>query len=161
MGVSFSPAFRRGGVPEWLKGADCKSAGVRLRWFESNPLHQPDYLNVSRTCATTGAYGIERNRFCCAYWIRFQFHGKEIRRSALTAASSTVSDTSQISRPNPFAFDHATGSAGTGKHHYKRRVGNGGGGYRPIRAFQYAHDRGSMMPGGALSSASLRSSEER
>ena len=28
-----------GGVPEWLKGADCKSAGVRLRWFESNPLH--------------------------------------------------------------------------------------------------------------------------
>ena len=29
-----------GGVPEWLKGADCKSAGLRLRWFESNPLHQ-------------------------------------------------------------------------------------------------------------------------
>ena len=29
-----------GGVPEWLKGADCKSAGARLRWFESNPLHQ-------------------------------------------------------------------------------------------------------------------------
>ena len=28
-----------GGVPEWLKGADCKSAGSRLRWFESNPLH--------------------------------------------------------------------------------------------------------------------------
>ena len=28
-----------GGVPEWLKGADCKSAGARLRWFESNPLH--------------------------------------------------------------------------------------------------------------------------
>src|SRR5260364_371174 len=29
----------RGGVPEWLKGADCKSVGLRLRWFESNPLH--------------------------------------------------------------------------------------------------------------------------
>ena len=29
-----------GRVPEWLKGADCKSAGVRLRWFESNPFHQ-------------------------------------------------------------------------------------------------------------------------
>ena len=27
-------------MPEWLKGADCKSADVRLRWFESNPLHQ-------------------------------------------------------------------------------------------------------------------------
>jgi hypothetical protein len=40
-GLALVPASRRGGVPEWLKGADCKSAGVRLRWFESNPLHQP------------------------------------------------------------------------------------------------------------------------
>ena len=31
---------RYGGVPEWLKGADCKSVGLRLRWFESIPLHQ-------------------------------------------------------------------------------------------------------------------------
>ena len=29
-----------GGVPEWLKGADCKSAAVSLRRFESFPLHQ-------------------------------------------------------------------------------------------------------------------------
>ena len=28
-----------GGVPERLKGAVCKIAGLRLRWFESNPLH--------------------------------------------------------------------------------------------------------------------------
>ncbi len=28
-----------GVVPEWLKGADCKSAGVSLRWFESTPHH--------------------------------------------------------------------------------------------------------------------------
>ena len=28
-----------GGVAEWLKAADCKSADVRLRWFESYPLH--------------------------------------------------------------------------------------------------------------------------
>jgi hypothetical protein len=42
-GLALVPASRRGGVPEWLKGADCKSAGVRLRWFESNPLHHaPD-----------------------------------------------------------------------------------------------------------------------
>src|SRR5207248_5008288 len=33
-------AVRRGGVPEWLKGADCKSVGLRLRWFESSLLHQ-------------------------------------------------------------------------------------------------------------------------
>jgi hypothetical protein len=28
-----------GGVPEWLKGTGCKPVDVRLRWFESNPLH--------------------------------------------------------------------------------------------------------------------------
>ena len=28
-----------GGVPEWPKGADCKSVGLRLRRFESSPLH--------------------------------------------------------------------------------------------------------------------------
>ena len=27
-------------MPEWLKGADCKSVGLRLRWFESIPPHQ-------------------------------------------------------------------------------------------------------------------------
>ena len=35
----FSHTSRGGGVPEWLKGTDCKSVGARLRWFESNPLH--------------------------------------------------------------------------------------------------------------------------
>ncbi len=30
-----------GGVAEWLKAADCKSAGVSLRRFESYPLHHP------------------------------------------------------------------------------------------------------------------------
>jgi hypothetical protein len=29
----------RGGVAEWLKAADCKSVDVRLRRFESYPLH--------------------------------------------------------------------------------------------------------------------------
>ena len=37
-----------GGVPEWLKGADCKSVGLRLRWFESSLLHQ-----VARQAAET------------------------------------------------------------------------------------------------------------
>jgi hypothetical protein len=31
---------RGGEVPEWPKGADCKSAAVGLRRFESSPLHQ-------------------------------------------------------------------------------------------------------------------------
>src|SRR5208283_5579472 len=39
-GLAIERGFRRGGVPEWLKGTDCKSVGARLRWFESNPLHQ-------------------------------------------------------------------------------------------------------------------------
>ncbi len=26
-------------MPEWLKGADCKSAGESLRWFESISAH--------------------------------------------------------------------------------------------------------------------------
>jgi hypothetical protein len=31
-----------GEVPEWLKGTDCKSVGLRLRRFESFPLHHFD-----------------------------------------------------------------------------------------------------------------------
>ena len=32
-----------GGLPEWPKGAGCKPAGLRLRWFESNTLHPPHW----------------------------------------------------------------------------------------------------------------------
>src|SRR3954464_9227720 len=39
-----------GGVPEWLKGADCKSVGLRLRWFESSLLHQAS--REARRCAS-------------------------------------------------------------------------------------------------------------
>ena len=38
---------RYGGVPEWLKGADCKSVGLRLRWFESIPLHQRNFRKAN------------------------------------------------------------------------------------------------------------------
>ena len=33
-----------GRVAEWLKAADCKSAGVRLRRFESYPFHHYQVL---------------------------------------------------------------------------------------------------------------------
>jgi hypothetical protein len=36
-----------GGVPEWPNGADCKSAGVCLRWFESI---RPHSLCQSYSC---------------------------------------------------------------------------------------------------------------
>ncbi len=39
IGSMFAEGTRRGEVPERPKGADCKSAGVRLRRFESSPLH--------------------------------------------------------------------------------------------------------------------------
>src|ERR1041384_5321925 len=29
-------------MPEWPKGADCKSAGLCLRWFESTSLHNSE-----------------------------------------------------------------------------------------------------------------------
>ena len=32
-------AGEQGHIPEWPNGADCKSAGVRLRWFESICAH--------------------------------------------------------------------------------------------------------------------------
>ena len=30
----------KGWIPEWPNGADCKSAGLRLRWFESISTHR-------------------------------------------------------------------------------------------------------------------------
>ena len=35
-----------GGVPEWPKGADCKSVIGRFRWFESILLHHKRYLCI-------------------------------------------------------------------------------------------------------------------
>lgn len=35
------PSRRRNAeMAEWLMAADCKSALLRVRWFESSPLHQ-------------------------------------------------------------------------------------------------------------------------
>src|SRR5690348_175325 len=46
-----------GGIPKRPTGADCKSAGLRLRWFESTSLHQFHKLHqVSRRWVrTTGS----------------------------------------------------------------------------------------------------------
>jgi hypothetical protein len=33
-----------GQVAEWLKAADCKSARVTVRWFESSPVHHFSYI---------------------------------------------------------------------------------------------------------------------
>ena len=47
-------AVRHGGVPEWLKGADCKSVGLRLRWFESNLLHHGEWVRLLRYARVEG-----------------------------------------------------------------------------------------------------------
>jgi hypothetical protein len=39
--------FFRGQMPEWLKGADCKSAGFGLRRFESFSVHHFIHLTWS------------------------------------------------------------------------------------------------------------------
>ena len=36
---TFAPANKKGQLPEWPNGADCNSAGLRLRWFESITAH--------------------------------------------------------------------------------------------------------------------------
>ena len=41
-----------GGIPKRPTGADCKSAGLRLRWFESTSLHH--FGLVETSCSATG-----------------------------------------------------------------------------------------------------------
>src|SRR5208282_4255066 len=65
-GLAIERVSRRGGVPEWLKGTDCKSVGARLRWFESNPLHSAKYYDISSGCRSFGSYDDGRNRLACA-----------------------------------------------------------------------------------------------
>ena len=76
---------RRGGVAEWLKAADCKSAGGCLRRFESYPLHHRCRHSVARrerrAVGRVSARGRRRECGCSsmvelqpsklATWVRF------------------------------------------------------------------------------------------
>ena len=44
--INFASAIGR--IPEWPNGADCKSAGLYLRWFESIFAHRnrEDFLEI-------------------------------------------------------------------------------------------------------------------
>ena len=47
--TTFAPANKQGQLPEWPNGADCNSAGLRLRWFESITAHaKKTLLNEER-----------------------------------------------------------------------------------------------------------------
>ena len=64
MPVQFWPSAPAcGEVPEWPKGADCKSAGVSLRRFESSPLHLRDVLAGIAQMARASAFQAEGRGF--------------------------------------------------------------------------------------------------
>jgi hypothetical protein len=47
-----------GSVPKWPTGADCKSAVLRLRWFESSPAHQTRQKIKEKVRATDFAFSL-------------------------------------------------------------------------------------------------------
>ena len=86
-----------GWLPEWTNGADCKSAGARLRWFESITTHFTQWLcgnsSVDRALAfQAGGRGFEP-RFplsCCYSSVVEHFLGKEeVTSSNLVNSSGT------------------------------------------------------------------------
>ena len=52
-------------MPEWLKGADCKSVDWRLRWFESTPLHQFTLMGRSQVGKATDFDSVMRRFESC------------------------------------------------------------------------------------------------
>ena len=89
-----------GQIPEWPNGADCKSAGLRLRWFESIFAH-----SLKRVCGSSsvdralafqaGGRGFEPRLpltifYCCYSSAVEHFLGKEEVASSSLANSSLI-----------------------------------------------------------------------
>ena len=57
---NFASDLRRklllGQIPEWPNGADCKSAGLRLRWFESIFAHK----QINSCLLSCGSSSVDR-----------------------------------------------------------------------------------------------------
>ena len=75
-----------GGVPERPKGADCKSAGIRLRWFESTPLHQESSEAPARGNSSVGRASAFQAE-CRGFESRFPLN-RRTGESALLAQSA-------------------------------------------------------------------------
>src|SRR5215469_18090479 len=58
--LTMPPFASVGRLPKWPTGADCKSAGLRLRWFESITYHHPNYR--IRETSAAGTIGSQRPR---------------------------------------------------------------------------------------------------
>jgi hypothetical protein len=87
-----------GEVPERPKGADCKSAGVRLRRFESSPPHW--------WCRTYRAEAVARNRKVVS-----ARHGQPVRAGIAQLVERQpsklrVAGSNPVSRSNPWGLGH-------------------------------------------------------
>ena len=87
----------RGGVAERLKAADCKSADVRLRRFESYPLHQRFKMAAGIRGSTTGSGWrvesgcssmVELQPSKLAMWVRFPSPAPALCRAVPSHASA-------------------------------------------------------------------------
>jgi hypothetical protein len=73
-----------GRIPKWPTGADCKSAGLRLHWFESSSYHHSK--TPQKTSGLTNVYlgySIYGRFGSCSFWRLMAFvdfsrtmHGK-------------------------------------------------------------------------------------
>ena len=67
----------KGQIPEWPNGADCKSAGLRLRWFESIFAHKKNIgalvQPVRMPACHAGGHGFESRTH------RFKYSENSIR----------------------------------------------------------------------------------
>ena len=93
---------KKGWLPEWPNGADCKSAGSCLRWFESITTHS--YRKISKSCGNSsvdralafqaGGRGFEPRfplkMFCCNSSVVEHFLGKEEVLSSTLSYSSAI-----------------------------------------------------------------------
>src|SRR5205823_3188607 len=50
-----------GRIPKWPTGADCKSAGLRLRWFESSSYHHFQFPCIYRAVVHLSGYSVARS----------------------------------------------------------------------------------------------------
>src|SRR5438445_13887126 len=111
-------------MPEWPKGADCKSAGLCLRWFESTSLHagvaqlvelQPSRLVVegsSPFARSTASHGLAALRAACT---ASRCKGLSARADSLLAASPLVGSAGRrVLRPLRFASRAPTARARVG-----------------------------------------------
>src|SRR5271156_6487618 len=86
-------AHDRGGVAERLKAADCKSADVRLRRFESYPLHQRFGIAARSQgssrwveCGCSSMAELQPSKL--AMWVRFPSPAPALRGATTSRAST-------------------------------------------------------------------------